>query len=75
MGCAGIESEDSRMIGNCQQCRVWNILDEEGDPIVGYCHRKASLPILGLTDEESTPNAFWPLTEIGDFCGEFISKD
>lgn len=56
----------------CETCRWWEEFAPDGDPL-GSCHRNAPAPAMGQ-DAESDPEAFWPVTQGHDFCGEHASK-
>lgn len=55
---------------NCLACVFWVEATERGDTARnGVCRR---MPPQILYDQEDGPLCLWPVTEDGDWCGEFM---
>ena len=53
----------------CISCRFWEPNGEEG-----LCHRYAPRPLVSSTWLDASPEAFFPSTCRGDWCGDFQLK-
>jgi len=62
----------------CDKCRFWESLDDETKN--GHCRRYAPSPFLydvnrgleELGEDYEGHQAWWPITEPCDWCGEFV---
>ena len=57
------------MKGRCIDCRFW---EPNGDE--GLCHRHAPRPLVVHPPIDENPEAYFPSTCGGDWCGEFQEK-
>ena len=62
----------------CQTCKFWRFVDTERatDADYGECRRRAPSPPLlpPITADPREPQIMgnWPLTFVGDWCGEYV---